>query len=262
MTPWKLKKKGVVVLFSISLIFSNNANAAIPVIDDQNIFQQIKTYTETVNVVKNTAEQIALQVKELTSLPQQILDRYKTAFDESVASVKQTLEASNFFKDPEKWDDFWNETYPRISGEDYKQTIWSERSVNDTLQEIMSMQNKQDVENYHNLIEELEKSKERLQDLLEQNKTAVGNKQVEQISNQIVAEKAHIESINTSIQAIMNKNQVMKQQSEVMKAINHRTVMEAGAKAERESVKRMKENVIQTSPINSNPFEKYGTNRW
>lgn len=261
MTRYKLKKKGVVVLFSLSLIF-NTAHAAIPVIDDQNILQQLKTYTETINVVKNTAEQISMQVKELTSLPQQILDRYTTAFNESIANVRQTLEAANFFKDPEKWNDFWNETYPRISGDDYKQTVWSERTVNDTIQEIMSMQNKQDVENYHSLVDELEKSKERLQDLLEQNKTAVGNKQVEQISNQIAAEKAHIESINTSIQAIMNKNQVMKQQAEVMKAINHKTVMEAGAKAEKEAVAKMKENVIKTSPINSNPFEKYGTNRW
>ena len=59
----KFRKIGLAIIFSISLTVS--AEAAIPVIDDQNIAQQLKTYTETLNVVKNTAQQISLQLKEL-----------------------------------------------------------------------------------------------------------------------------------------------------------------------------------------------------
>ena len=48
-----------------SMCICTAAYAAIPVIDDQNILQQLKTYEETVKVVTNTKEQISLQLKEL-----------------------------------------------------------------------------------------------------------------------------------------------------------------------------------------------------
>ncbi len=250
MTLKKLKKKGVVVLFSLSLLSCTPVYAGnIPVIDNQNIAQQLKTYTETLNIVKNTAEQIQLQVKELTALPQQVLDKYKTAFDKSVSNVKEILASADFFSEPEKWDKFWTETYPRITGDDYKQTVLQERSINQTIEEIMSMRNKEDTERYHELMQELELSKKRLQDLLEQNKTAVGNKQVTQIANQIAAEKAHIDSINTSIQAITSQNKVMQQQAEVLKAINKRAVQEAGAKAESAAIQKMIDNTTMKAPI-------------
>lgn len=256
----KLRQIGLAIIFSISLTVP--AEAAIPVIDDQNIVQQLKTYTETLNVVKNTAEQISLQLKELMAMPENILNEYKQAFNDSIAAVKNTLSNSDLLVDKDEWDEYWKETYPRINSGDYKQTVWSERSINDTLQEIMSMRNEEDVNSYHELMAELEKSKVRLQDLLEQNKTAEGNKQAQQIANMIATEKANIDSINTAIQAITDKNQLMHQQAEVLKAQNRKAVMEAGARAEREEIEKMKNNVVQKSPIIDSPFEKYGNASW
>lgn len=261
MTLKKLKKKGVVVLLGLTLC-TNSASAAIPVIDDQNIMQQLKTYTETLNVVRNTAEQITLQMKELAALPQNILDSYKQAFDESVGNIKEVLASADFFSDPAEWDEYWRETYPRISGGTYEETVWSERSINDTLREIMSMRNQEDVKNYHDLMLELQLSKERLQELLEQNKSAVGNKQVTQIANQIAAEKANIESISTAIQAITDKNKVMQQQTEVLKQQNRQTVIEAAKQAEDEALSHMEDNVIETVPIIDNPWKRYGGASW
>ncbi|RGQ03437.1 hypothetical protein DWZ11_09495 [Megamonas rupellensis] len=256
----KFRQIGLAIIFSISLTVP--AEAAIPVIDDQNIAQQLKTYTETLNVVKNTAEQISLQLKELMAMPENILNEYKQAFNDSIAAVKNTLSNSDLLVDKDEWDEYWKETYPRISSGDYKQTVWSERSINDTLQEIMSMRNEEDVNSYHELMAELEKSKVRLQDLLEQNKTVEGNKQAQQIANMIATEKANIDSINTAIQAITDKNQLMHQQAEVLKAQNRKAVMEAGARAEREEIEKMKNNVVQKSPIIDSPFEKYGNASW
>ena len=261
MTLKKLKKKGVVVLLGL-ILCTNSASAAIPVIDDQNILQQLKTYTETLKVVQNTADQITLQMKELAALPQNILDEYKQAFDESVSNIKNVLASADFFSDSDEWDEYWRETYPRISGGSYEETVWSERSINDTLREIMSMRNQEDVKNYHELMLELQLSKERLQELLEQNKTAVGNKQVTQIANQIAVEKANIESINTAIQAITDKNKIMHQQTEVLKEQNRKTVIEAGKASERETMSRMHDEVEVKSPMLDNAFEKYGTLRW
>ena len=261
MTLKKLKKKGVVVLLGLTLC-TNSASAAIPVIDDQNILQQLKTYTETLNVVRNTAEQITLQMKELAALPQNILDSYKQAFDESVGNIKEVLASADFFSDPDEWDEYWRETYPRISGGTYEETVWSERSINDTLREIISMRNQEDVKNYHDLMLELQLSKERLQELLEQNKSAVGNKQVTQIANQIAAEEANIESISTAIQAITDKNKVMQQQTEVLKQQNRQTVIEAAKQAEDEALSRMEDSVIERVPIIDNPWKRYGGASW
>ena len=214
------------------------------------------------NVVKNTAQQISLQLKELMAMPENILNEYKQAFNDSITAVKNTLSNSDLLVDKDEWDEYWEEIYPRINSGDYKQTVWSERSINDTLQEIMSMRNEENVNSYHELMAELEKSKVRLQDLLEQNKTVEGNKQAQQIANMIATEKANIDSINTAIQAITDKNQLMHQQAEVLKAQNRKAVMEAGARAEREKIEDMKNNVVQKSPLNNNPFERYGNTRW
>ena len=64
-----------------SMCICTAAYAAIPVIDDQNILQQLKTYEETVKVVTNTKEQISLQLKELEKLPSHILNGYKQTLE-------------------------------------------------------------------------------------------------------------------------------------------------------------------------------------
>ena len=249
----KFRQIGLAIIFSISLTVP--AEAAIPVIDDQNIAQQLKTYTETLNVVKNTAEQISLQLKELMAMPENILNEYKQAFNDSIAAVKNTLSNSDLLVDKDEWDEYWKETYPRINSGDYKQTVWSERSINDTLQEIMSMRNEEDVNSYHELMAELEKSKVRLQDLLEQNKA-------QQIANMIATEKANIDSINTAIQAITDKNQLMHQQAEVLKAQNRKAVINAAKQAEEETLSQMENEVIEKVPIIDDPFATYGNVRW
>ena len=61
----KFRKLLVTGAMGLILLAPLPAQAAIPVIDDNNILQQIKTYTQTVEVVKNTAEQIRNQLREL-----------------------------------------------------------------------------------------------------------------------------------------------------------------------------------------------------
>ena len=248
--------------FSLLLMNPVRTEAAIPVIDDSNIMQQIKTYTETIKVVTNTAEQIKLQLKELTSLPQQILDTYKNAVANSMAIVTGALQKSGFFLDDTDWNKYWQDLYPKLEGSDYQKTTWSERSVNTTIQETLSMINNQAVTNYHTLMQELEQSKERLQDLLELNKSPEGSKQAQQLANEIAAEKAHIESIQTSIQAITAKNQTMKRQAEVIEKQNHAAVVQAAKQAEDEALTQMKESTTASVPIVDDPWQTYGNVRW
>ena len=78
-----MQKKALIILCVLVLTSSGYAappaHAAIPVIDVDNITQQLKTYQETVKVVTNTKEQVELQWKELKKLPSQILNGYKTS---------------------------------------------------------------------------------------------------------------------------------------------------------------------------------------
>ena len=69
-----MKKTATVLLIAVSIAAAPlPASAAIPVIDAENIAQQLKTYLESVKIVTNTAEQIRLQLQELMSLPTKLL---------------------------------------------------------------------------------------------------------------------------------------------------------------------------------------------
>ncbi|MBQ7479782.1 MAG: hypothetical protein IJT01_12950 [Selenomonadaceae bacterium] len=246
----------------VALLLPPRAEAAIPVIDSENILQQIKTYTETVQVVTNTAEQIKLQIKELTSLPQQILDTYKTAIANSMAVVTGAMKDSGFFLDDTHWNEYWQEIYPRLQAGEYRQTTWSERSINTTIQETLAMLNKKDVTNYLTLMQELEKSKTRLQELLELNKSPEGSKQAQQLANEIAAEKAHIESIQTAIQAMTAKNETMKRQADVLEKQNHQAVVQAAQQAEDAMLTKMREETTPSVTMIDDPWQTYGNVRW
>lgn len=257
-----IKRHVLIWALGMALFLSPTAEAAIPVIDSENILQQLKTYTETIKVVTNTAEQIKLQLRELASLPKQVLDTYKSAVSNSMAVVTDIMKKGGFFLEEARWEEYWKTLYPKLEAGDYKQTTWSERSINTTIQETLSILNKQDVTSYHALMQELEKSKERLQGLMELNKAPEGSKQAQQIANEIAAEKAHIESIQTSLQAITAKNETMKRQAEVLEKQNHQAVVEAAKTAEDAMLSKMREETTASVPMVDDPWQTYGRVRW
>ena len=255
------RMKKTVVVFGLSgflFVVPMTASASIPVIDDQNILQQLKTYMESIKIVTNTAQQIALQLKELESLPEKVLQSYKDAFQASVEKITQATKAGGILADEGDWRVWWNEVFPSVKqGE---ATFLAERSIDASIQEVLSMQNQKNVESYHALMKELEESKKRLADLLELNKTPEGQKQAVQISNQIAAEKAHIETINTSIQAIAVQNQAMKNQAEVTKEKHQQAAAEASAKASDTTIDAWHKELQAewTAPAIDDPWAKYG----
>lgn len=74
-----MKKIATALLIAVSIAAAPlRASAAIPVVDVENIAQQLKTYLETVKLVTNTAEQIQMQLLELKSLPERLITKYKS----------------------------------------------------------------------------------------------------------------------------------------------------------------------------------------
>ena len=85
-----MKKTATTLLIAVSIAAAPlRASAAIPVVDVENIAQQLKTYLETVKLVTNTAEQIQMQLLELKSLPERLITKYK---NELLASVNKAID--------------------------------------------------------------------------------------------------------------------------------------------------------------------------
>ena len=141
----------------------------------------------------------------------------------------------------------------------------SERNVEITMQALQSLQNQKDITAYHNLMKELQESQKRLQELLELNKSPEGAKQAAQIANEIAVEKAHIDTIKTSIQAISVQNEVMESQRQIVKEQNEHAVAQAMANATEATIKQMHKEAaaIQGMPIGQdNPWAKVRQNSW
>ena len=69
----------------------SQSQAAIAVIDMQNIAQQAKTYAESVKLVAQTAQQITLQAKELAAFPSNLINSYNQGINNSLNNLKNTL---------------------------------------------------------------------------------------------------------------------------------------------------------------------------
>lgn len=65
----------------------NHSQAAIAVIDTQNIAQQAKTFAESAKLVTQTAQQITLQAKELASFPSNLINSYNQGINSSLANL-------------------------------------------------------------------------------------------------------------------------------------------------------------------------------
>ena len=108
------KSRGLVLFLAMVSLLSGaifaaiTATAAIPVIDTQNILQQLKTYEQEAMTVINTAKQIELQYKELLNLPNQILNSYKSLLGNEIGELQSILKNTTGILNPDKkLDDLW-----------------------------------------------------------------------------------------------------------------------------------------------------------
>lgn len=263
-----MKKIAAVLLIAGSIVAAPlPASAAIPVIDAENIAQQLKTYLESVKIVTNTAEQIKLQLQELMSLPTKLLEKYKNEVMASIEKVKDHAKPTGILSEEGMWQKVWDEKFPVINAGDLSQTSMTERNVEITMQALQSLQNQKDIAAYHSLMQDLQESQKRLEELLELNKSPEGAKQSAQIANEIAVEKAHIDSIKLSIQAISAQNQIMEAQRKLVKEQNERAVAKSMAEATSATLQQMHREVEaagRTTTIReSDPWAKYGgLNSW
>ena len=236
------------------------SQAAIPAVDTQNIAQQLKTYTETAKIVSQTAEQITLQAKELASLPTSVLRQYTNGINNSIRSINNTLNSTVVFSENATENtirQYWENKFPELNNSD--DWVISERNhlaIITNLQEEQSEDNKQSLVAYQQLMRELDDNQAMLDDLLEQNENIEGNKQGQQLSNQIAGVTANIKRIELALRALDAKQKIEADQAEITVRKNDMILAQQRADAEAAAIDEL-DTTTKTASIDD-PWSRYG----
>lgn len=229
----------------------SQSQAAIAVIDTQNIAQQAKTFAESAKLVTQTAQQITLQAKELASFPANLINSYNQGIDTSLTNLQRTLtKATTTFATTAteaQIKSYWENKFPQLNASDN----WAISEQNNVIiQRNMREQQSQDNQAmliaYKEMMTELDANQKMLNDLLKKNAEIEGNKQGQQLANQIAGIKANIDRINFNMQALEGKHKVESAQAKITAEENQQIIAEAKARAEEAELQKAIDNQFKT----------------
>lgn len=259
-----MQKKALIILCVLVLTSSGYAappaRAAIPVIDVDNITQQLKTYQETVKVVTNTKEQVELQWRELKKLPSQILNGYKTSLINGWNKIQDILTkngtviygTTGTISDKGVPDlatahtiyinDYFNKNIPGIIGNDLPETLGSARTARLITLATLMRNNADTLAAIQKLMGELDGINEEIQQAEEDSANAEGAMQAQQAANHIAALQLRAQNIKIIIQGLQGQQQALKSQAEAQQKKNELDMQEAQGKAEVAAIEEMQNN--------------------
>ena len=259
-----MQKKALIILCVLVLTSSGYAappaHAAIPVIDVDNITQQLKTYQETVKVVTNTKEQVELQWRELKKLPSQILNGYKTSLINGWNKIQDILTkngtviygTTGTISDKGVPDlatahtiyinDYFNKNIPAIIGNDLPETLGSARTARLITLATLMRNNADTLAAIQKLMGELDGINEEIQQAEEDSANAEGAMQAQQAANHIAALQLRSQNIKIIIQGLQGQQQALKSQAEAQQKKNELDMQEAQGKAEVAAIEEMQNN--------------------
>ena len=259
-----MQKKALIILCVLVLTSSGYAappaHAAIPVIDVDNITQQLKTYQETVKVVTNTKEQVELQWRELKKLPSQILNGYKTSLINGWNKIQDILTkngtviygTTGTISDKGVPDlatahtiyinDYFSKNIPAIIGNDLPETLGSARTARLITLATLMRNNADTLSAFQKLMGELDSINEEIQQAEEDSANAEGAMQAQQAANHIAALQLRAQNIKIIIQGLQGQQQALKSQAEAQQKKNELDMQEAQGKAEVAAIEEMQNN--------------------
>lgn len=230
--------------------------AAIAVVDVQNIAKTAQVYAETVNMVKNTAQQITLQAKELLSFPADVLNNYTSAYTNSINDISSAMRntAYNFSTGTlgNSIDNYWKSKFVTYDKDHITDTVLKEdysRQYN-----VITEDNKKYSELYYQFQRDLEKKAKLLGELLQKSATVEGQKQSQQLNAQIAGVKANIELIKISMDELDKKRKLEAQQMGIGNSINLSNLGTAKAESTEKFIKSL--HTDQKASVSDDPFLK------
>ena len=194
------KSRGLVLFLAVVCLLSGavfapiTATAAIPVIDTQNILQQLKTYEQEAMTVINTAKQIELQYKELLNLPNQILNSYKSLLGNEIGELQSILKNTTGILNPDKkLDDLWISLF-KPAGTLTKTTVSSSTATaaSSGISKSVDTVNYESFAIVKGALGKITQTQKNIDDLMTLNASSEGSKQTGQIQNMLLAEQAKI----------------------------------------------------------------------
>lgn len=194
------KSRGLVIFLAVVCLLSGavfapiTVTAAIPVIDTQNILQQLKTFEQEAMTVINTAKQIELQYKELLNLPNQIMSSYKSLLNSEIGQIQDLLKNTTGILNPDKkLDDLWISLF-KPAGDLTKTTVTSATAAaaSSSLNKSVDKANYESFEIVKGAMSNITQTQKNIDDLLELNKSSEGAKQTGQVQNMLLAEQAKL----------------------------------------------------------------------
>ena len=191
---WTILFLAVICLVSGSLFAPLSATAAIPVIDTQNILQQLKTFEQEAMTVINTAKQIELQYKELLNLPNQVMNSYKSLLNSEIGQIQNLLKNTTGILNPDKkLDDLWISLF-KPAGDLTKTTVTpsAAAAASSSITQAVDKANYESFQIVKGAMSNVTQTQKNIDDLLELNKSSEGAKQTGQVQNMLLAEQAKI----------------------------------------------------------------------
>ncbi|WP_444320583.1 hypothetical protein [Megasphaera sp.] len=279
-----MQKKALIILCVLVLTSSGYAappaHAAIPVIDVDNITQQLKTYQETVKVVTNTKEQVELQWRELKKLPSQILNGYKTSLINGWNKIQDILTkngtviygTTGTISDKGVPDlatahtiyinDYFSKNIPAIIGNDLPETLGSARTARLITLATLMRNNADTLSAIQKLMGELDSINEEIQQAEEDSANAEGAMQAQQAANHIAALQLRAQNIKIIIQGLQGQQQALKSQAEAQQKKNELDMQEAQGKAEVAAIEEMQNNDSSGFSPTYDPFKGHLHFEW
>jgi P-type conjugative transfer protein TrbJ len=202
-------KTWIALVLSATLGISTTAPqvfAAVPVFDATNTAENHATFLQAAQQVINSATQIANQVLELKSMPSSNLNSHSTAVNTELSQVSIIMNLAQGMMQPnQSADQMWNQVFKPIN---------SYFSNSGNISPLVLMTNSQNMSNSldQTLQDSLRTAKSNtdvsndtqlLQELMNQNANAVGNKHAIQVQNDLLAQQNALYIKQNQIMAAM-----------------------------------------------------------
>lgn len=207
-------KKQTTILLAVSLaaaLAAPRTFAAVPVYDAANTAENHATFLQMVQQVLNSQTQIANQGLELTSLSQDSLNAHATAVNGEMSLVQTILSQLQGLMNPAKpSDQAWSESFKPIDSYFNLTNLLTPTAImtnNQSMSYVLD-QTLQDGLKTAKAHSDIAQDAALLQELMEKNKTAVGNKQLGQIQNDLIAQQNSIYIKQNQIMAAMTSSMI------------------------------------------------------
>lgn len=250
------------VISTLALPFYGEA--AIAVIDTQNIMQTAKVYAEAAKVAAQQAQALVLQTKELVSLPSDLLNGYIGDFTGTANEITNSVNSvGNLYSKTISKDNVKNYLDKKflklkqgeITEKSYRQQVASSK-------ETLATDTTNYLDAYRRLMVQLEKKNKALEELLRKNQSIEGNKQGQQIGNQIAAVQAQIQSIEIAMLNLRHQRQLELEQAKLRQSQNMITLGAAEAAVIDKTIAAYQKQETTICSSNNNPFKRNGKVTW